>query len=250
MAILSIVFIPAVLLPLAFDLPRGVENSLDVASWVIWAAFATEYLVLLYLAPSRRTMVRSHLFDLFVLLLPMFRPLRAARGLRALRSASTLRRNVDGLRRVAVRHGFYGFAGVSLIIVAGGGFVVYAIEHDRAGANIGTIGDALWWAISTATTIGYGDYTPVTIEGRMVAIVLMLVGIGMLSVITANIAAYFVQTEEGPALQVIKEQLTEVRAALERLESERDTRPRDVVTNAGQLPAPHTATHSDADSCS
>jgi voltage-gated potassium channel len=57
-------------------------------------------------------------------------------------------------------------------------------ESRNAGANITTYGDALWWAAVTTTTVGYGDYYPVTTEGRLVAVGLMIVGIGLIGTAT------------------------------------------------------------------
>ena len=63
-----------------------------------------------------------------------------------------------------------------------------------AGANVTSIGDALWWAATTVTTVGYGDRYPVTTTGRVIAVILMIVGMALVSAITASIAAWFVSS--------------------------------------------------------
>ena len=68
---------------------------------------------------------------------------------------------------------------------------VYEAEHRAPGANITNYGDALWWAFVTITTIGYGDYFPVTFEGRTIAVLLMLSGLALVSVITVSFASWF-----------------------------------------------------------
>jgi voltage-gated potassium channel len=68
---------------------------------------------------------------------------------------------------------------------------VYDAEHDAPGANITNFGDAIWWAFVTVTTIGYGDYFPVTFEGRFIAVLLMLSGLALVSVITVSFASWF-----------------------------------------------------------
>jgi len=68
---------------------------------------------------------------------------------------------------------------------------VTSVERDAAEANIASFGDGLWWALTTMTTVGYGDRFPVTLEGRLVAAALMLAGIAVLGVLTASIAAWF-----------------------------------------------------------
>lgn len=67
-------------------------------------------------------------------------------------------------------------------------------ERDAPNASITTFGDALWWTMTTISTVGYGDRFPVTLEGRLVAGTLMVAGIALLGVVTATIASWFVQT--------------------------------------------------------
>ena len=66
-----------------------------------------------------------------------------------------------------------------VLIVIFGGIGVYLAEHKHQGANITNLGDALWWAVVTITTVGYGDYFPITLVGRVIAVVVMFSGIGM-----------------------------------------------------------------------
>ena len=79
-------------------------------------------------------------------------------------------------------------------------------ERNSPDANIKTFGDGLWWAATTVTTVGYGDRFPTTPLGRLIAVVLMLVGIALLGVITATIATWFVGR-----LQVVEEEVAEVK---------------------------------------
>jgi voltage-gated potassium channel len=98
-----------------------------------------------------------------------------------------------------------------------GQLAIYGAEHGH-NKSIESIGDAFWWSIVTATTVGYGDISPTTTEGRLIAIVLMLVGIGFISIFTATIASFFFdQNKEEQGTQ-----LTQIEARLTQLERKQD----------------------------
>jgi voltage-gated potassium channel len=162
------------------------HDGLEVVLTAIWVVFGLDYLVRIGLARRRWRFVYTHLIDLAILLLPMFRQLRA---LRVITVISVLNRQLrDDVRgRVVV----YVAATVALV-----GFVaalaVLEAERDVPGASITTFGDAVWWTITTISTVGYGDRYPVTFEGRVVAGALMVTGIALLGVVTASIASWFV----------------------------------------------------------
>ena len=79
-------------------------------------------------------------------------------------------------------------AGLTSLIIIFGGIAVYAVEHGHKGANITNLNDTLWWGIVTITTVGYGDYFPVTIAGRIIAIFMMLSGIGIFAPLVSTFA--------------------------------------------------------------
>jgi voltage-gated potassium channel len=190
-------------------LTPGTRSAIDAVLNAIWAVFAVDYLIRIRLARRRWRFVRSHLLDLMILLLPMFRPLRA---LRVITVISVLNRQLrDDFRgRVAIYVG----ATVSLV-----GFVaalaVLDAERGDPDASITTFGEAVWWTITTVSTVGYGDRYPVTVEGRIVAAALMVAGIALLGVVTASIAAWFVESLRRAGEQVsedVEEVSTDVEA--------------------------------------
>jgi voltage-gated potassium channel len=164
-------------------------------------------------------MIRTHWFDLILVLLPLLRPLRAFRLLRLLRVVAGSGRAVQALRRIDNRPGFRGFFGLAAVVVILGGYLVYVAEHTHPESNIDTAGEGVWWAIVTSTTVGYGDFYPITVEGRAVAGILMFVGIAILSVVTASIAAYFVENDEDEEQRRIEAKLDALHERFDRLEA-------------------------------
>ena len=147
-----------------------------VARAAIHVALGLDVVTRTVLAHHRGRFLWTHKLDLAAVFVP---PLRAAR-------------EVVALRTILQRPGIVGFATFGSSVIVACSLVVYAAEHDHDDASIATIGDALWWAVVTTTTVGYGDEVPVTGQGRAMAVILMLLGIAVVSVVTAHIAASFV----------------------------------------------------------
>jgi voltage-gated potassium channel len=82
--------------------------------------------------------------------------------------------------------------GIVVAVVFASAFFMWRVEYDAPDATITTFRAAMWWAIVTTTTVGYGDYTPVTQAGRAIAAVVMIVGIGLIGTVSATVAAWFV----------------------------------------------------------
>jgi len=214
MFVLGVLFVPVLLASTFADLSPQAATALEVVEGLIWAAFALEYLWLLYLAPHRWHRVRTHKLDLVIVLMPLLRPLRVLGMLRFAGATSGFVRVARTLGRIGKRPGFQPFFGtVALVIVIGAGLGL-ALEHDQPGSSLNDLGDALWWSIVTCTTVGYGDHFPVTTGGRLVAAALMVVGIAALSVLTASVAALFVQQDDETELEQLRAQLDRIEALL------------------------------------
>jgi len=107
-----------------------------------------------------------------------------------------------------------GLSGLSVGIVFGAGSLVWRLERDAPGANLIHWADCLWWAVVTLCTVGYGEHFPVTIGGRLVAIVVMICGIAIIGAVAAMIAfgfgQRFAQRLEAAVLHVESQQTSEL----------------------------------------
>ena len=169
------------------DAPTGVQRVLNLVSWIVWACFAIDYVARMLLSTDRLGYIRTHKLDLLMVLLPMLRLLRVFLVLRrALAEVST-----DKIAGSIVS--------IVIVVVLGSAFLMWRVEGTSDGATITSFRRAVWWAVVTTTTVGYGDYTPVTPIGRAIAIVLMILGIGLIGTVSATVAAWFVTRESGRA---------------------------------------------------
>lgn len=172
-----------------------VREWLLLVSTLVWVAFTIDYAIRLYLAQHRLTYALTHWYDTLLVLVPALRPLRLLRLIVVFR---LLQRSTAG--SLAGRVGVYtAFITTSAVLL--GALAMLDAEQDAAGSTITTYSDALWWAVVTVTTVGYGDLYPVTTLGRAIAVPLMFVGIGLVGLVTASMAAWLVrtmQTEDVP----------------------------------------------------
>jgi voltage-gated potassium channel len=217
---LEVVVILAALLsvPLTIVEVNGQNGaSFQAADWVIWSAFAIEYVLALALAKDRRRFVVSAWLSLLVVvvsfpLLPalfgMVRLARLARVFRLVRLVAFGARLVTALKATVGRRGFLYVSALFILLVVIAGAIMSLVEPQTVKGNMW---DGMWWAVVTATTVGYGDISPSSAPGRLVAVALMLFGIGLTATLAASVAAYFVNQDSG-------NDMAEVVARLERME--------------------------------
>jgi voltage-gated potassium channel len=197
------------------------DTLVVLLNWTIWLAFVLELVVMLSVVPNRGRWLRDHPLDVaIVLLTPPFLPasLQAARVFRLLRllrliRAATLARRLlstEGVRDAGV---------LALVTVFGGGAAYAAIEKGENGADL-SAWDGIWWALTTVTTVGYGDLSPKTDGGRIIALVVMLVGIGFVAILTAAAADRFMaqRRESTGATRELHDRLDEIVRRLDALD--------------------------------
>lgn len=208
----GLIFLAAYAVPiLRPDLPRGL---IEVCGWltlITWGIFIVDFVVRVLLADRRLRYVVRHWYDALVVILPLLRPLQLLRLIPLLMVIN--RRAQSRLRgRVVV----YVVGGASLLAFCAA-LAVLDAERSNPNANIKDFGDATWWAVSTMTTVGYGDRYPVTGVGRLVAFGLMVGGIALLGTVTATLASWLVEL-----VGAEREQADDLHALVRRLEAKVD----------------------------
>jgi voltage-gated potassium channel len=203
MTVLAVVFLFVYASPIIWTgAPSPMVVFLDATNLVLWAVFIADLAIRAWLSERPVNYILRHPIDLLLILLPMLRPLRV---LRVFTAMQVLIRQGG---RVSIGRTLAGAAGATLLLMFIAAVAMLDAERGAPDGKILTFGDAVWWSGTTVTTVGYGDMYPVTWVGRWVAFCLMLVGISMIGVVTASIAAWFVGRSE----EVESDLLAEIRA--------------------------------------
>ncbi|MGI8643836.1 MAG: potassium channel family protein [Thermomicrobiales bacterium] len=247
MVVLGLVFLGLLVVDYG-DLVSGQGRVwLDRALWTIYAVFVFDFVVRFIIAPSKLDFLKENWLGALSLALPALRPLRALRGLRAVRGLRAARatrslslvrllgginRGMRVLRRVTRGERFAYFSALSIAVVLISAAGVYYFERDAADSNIRTFGDALWWSSTVVTTVNAEKYA-VTIEGRIIGILIRLFALSVFGLLTASIASYFVgkDAEERAA------PVAEVNAAASELQAELSAVRQELVAVQEQLRA-------------
>ena len=191
LTVLALTFLFAFSYPAFTDsISESTNQILSIIQWVCWVAFAMDLLFGLVTSENKVLYLKRHPLEIASVLLPFLRPLRLMRVI----SFGGL-----ALQKIAVGRQFAITVKVAITTV----FVAYIAavqititERAVEGSNIKNFADGFWWAITTVTTVGYGDRYPTTTEGRLLAVMLMFMGISLVGVITASVAAWFVKMSQ------------------------------------------------------
>ncbi len=201
--------------------PDSVNYVLNATMSALYLVYVVDYVVRLTLAPQRTRWFFRHLLDLAIVVLPFLRPLRL---LRLVVLVKVLHRaGGDMIRGRVVMY----TAASAVLLVYVASLAMLEAERNAAEATITNFGQAVWWSIVTVTTVGYGDENPVTVTGRVIAVLLMIGGISLIGVITATVASWIVErvSEEDSAHRAATAaQIDELRDEIRHLSKQLRTR--------------------------
>jgi voltage-gated potassium channel len=171
--------------------------------FVLTAIFAVEFVSRLVASFDRVAYLRGHWIDALALIPAVrgVRVLRLLRLLRLIRAFAGVARALNTVERMANHRGLIWLLAAWSAVMVVCSLALYAAEN---GANeaIASPLDAMWWGITTMTTVGYGDVVPKTPEGRVAATVLMVLGIGLFSAVTATVTSFLLEHDRDPLDQL------------------------------------------------
>lgn len=244
-------FVASVLYLLAFAAPimstriqEPYDGYLNILQLILWGLFAADYCIRLYLAPRRLYFITHNLMNLAIVLLPAWRIVSFLAMI-----YMTANRQYKRLSELGMK--LFGYTAIFIIMFA---LSIYSVESSEPGAMIRDLPTAYWWMFTTLATVGYGDVYPVTGIGRVIAVIVMLYGGGLVAVATGALASWIIEKfggreeQEYPATKAdvddLRQEISELRALLAREYARREAHDctlREVVDEDGVHPVPSEA---------
>jgi voltage-gated potassium channel len=189
-AVLGVAWLVIAIVIGTIDLKGSASIALVGTLFVLWALLLVEYLVRLVISPDRRGYLRRRWVEPATVVVP---PLEGWHVVGIERMSLLVHEGVLRVQSILKHHSLFRVLIAATATLFLGAWLVLLFEDHAKGSNIHNYSGALWWAIVTVTTVGYGDRFPVSGAGRAVAVVLMLIGIGLIGVLTATVASVFVK---------------------------------------------------------
>ena len=218
---LSVYVIVALVLDTVFRFQGEIHQLLLDIDYVICGIFFIDFLHRLFTAKNKWEYMKWGWIDLLssipVSFLPAGRLLRVVQLLRVVRAIRSIKFLSHYFLKNKIKSAFTSAALLAFVMIVFCAIAMLKFEKDVPNSQIKTAEDALWWAYVTITTVGYGDKVPVTTEGRIIATILMTVGVGLFGTFTAYVASWFVarkvEEDEEQRLNDIKKELREKTSA-------------------------------------
>lgn len=181
---------------------------------VLWVLFVIDLLFRFFMSTDKKHFFQRNIVDTITVVVPQFRAIRA---LRAFTGGSFISKKSGLISGGGLASAFT----AALIVVWVGSLMVLNAERSAPNAEIKTAADAIWWGFETVTTVGYGDFVPVTWNGRTLAVLVMLVGISVLGVVTASLSAALVKrAHQGPdRVEEVLAELAQLKTMVAKLEA-------------------------------
>jgi voltage-gated potassium channel len=190
MTVLGIAWLVITIIILTASANGSVSTVLVGALFVAWTVMLVEYLVRLVVCPDRRAYLKRRWVEPATVLVP---PLQGWHLFGIEEMCLLLHEGELRVEAVLKHHSLFRVLIAAFATLLLGAWLVLLFDEHAKGSLLHSYPDALWWAIVTVTTVGYGDRYPVSLGARVVAIVLMLVGIGLIGVLTATVASMFIK---------------------------------------------------------
>jgi voltage-gated potassium channel len=201
MAALGIAWLVTAIAILTADANGSASKILVGMLFGFWAILLAEYLVRLVVTPDTPGYFKRRWVEPATVVVPVFQGWHLV-GME--RMSLLVREGELRVEAILRHHSLFRVLIAAVVTLFIGAWLVLLFEENAKGSNIHNYPDALWWAIVTVTTVGYGDRFPVTEGGRSVAVVLMLVGIGLIGVLTATVASVFIKEHTDANKEEIK----------------------------------------------
>ncbi|OZG71960.1 ion transporter [Hahella sp. CCB-MM4] len=199
---------------------------IGLTDWIVWLFFLAETIILASLVDKKLNYLKRNWINLVIIifgfpLIWWYFPFTGAlRTLRILAMLGLFLQISKTTRKLLSQHNLGTTLALGFIMIIMAGFIVAGIEP-----SIDTPMDGIWWALVTMSTVGYGDIVPESTAGRLFASILIIIGLGMISVLTASFAAFFLSEEEGQLrrkeneilrkINHLEDELAEMRTLLE-----------------------------------
>jgi voltage-gated potassium channel len=239
--ILSLILLAAIAADWVLALPREISRLLFYIDTAVCLVFFLDFLVRFRAAPSKLGFLKWGWLDLLAAIpaLEVFRwarLFRIVRIVRLIRAIGTFRRLVRLLADSKAHAGVASVVTITFLVISFGSAGVLVFEEGHPEANIHTAEEALWWAMTTVTTVGYGDRFPVTDAGRLIAVCLMVSGIGLFGTLSGVAASFFLggEKDEPASRRAQAEMLARLDALQQELASLRAERSRPPAPPAPQ----------------
>lgn len=207
--ILAIVAVLIVMLQFSQSLTEEEMRMVLRIDNVIYVLFLIDYIFRLVISKDKKYFFKHNLIDLISILpYPLFYNTAIGRVIKILRVITYILRLISSIKEVLFTNGFIYALGATVLITVLGSIGIYVFESGVS-QTIQDYGDALWWSFVTVTTVGYGDISPTTNAGRFIACILMLAGIGFLSMLTSTISTFFFNTLQNKKENIIEDKEVE-----------------------------------------